>query len=206
MRLKSLKISPKIVIGLIAILLLLGLVVYQLKETIVNFWPTENALDEARRQLKKGQQRHQESLNDACRLQFRSDSFYAKKSNFWIPSRDGAPETAAQSKIEQAAQKAGLTLSSIGNPQKKTVGESKGIELFVISIETVAPIDKVTDFLAEIYNVKPNFHWQNMTIRPENLRKPENVKLNGRLSFLTITEDQVVAFLLDKAGGKTESK
>jgi len=204
MRLKSLKISPKILVGRIAILLLLGLVVYQLKDTIVNFWPTEYALDEARRQLKRDQQRHQESLNDACRLQFRSDSFYAKKPNFWIPSRDGAPETTAQSKIEQAAQKASLTLSSIGNPRQTNIGE--GVSLFEISIDTTAPIDKVTDFLAELYNTKPCFHWQNLTIRPENLRKPENVKLNGRLRFLTITNEQVVAFLTDKAGGKTESK
>ena len=202
MRLRSYKPQPKHVIAVGILLVLLALAVYELQDVIVNFWPTEGAFASARKQLKREQSTYQESLNEAARLQAWRDRFHSRAADFWLSARDGAPETQAQSKVQQAAQRAGVELTTIGNPRQTNVGE--GISLFELSVETMVPIEKLTDFLAEIYSSKPAFHWQSLTLRPEAIRKPDNVKLAGRLRVLTITDSQAVAFLVGKEAGKAD--
>jgi hypothetical protein len=121
-------------------------------------------------------------------------SFLDYAARFWIDKRDGNVETMAQRRVEDAARKAGLTLSSIGRVQPQKIAD--GIFSVEISITSQADTAQTALFIQEIYRSDPRFYWHRISLRPDNLRNPKNVILSGNLRFVEISNPDLAALIV----------
>jgi len=107
---------------------------------------------------------------------------------FWIVKRDGDPWLKIHKMIEDAAEKTGMGLSSIGkiNTSKLTEHLSSNC----ITITAKAPEEKINAFLDEIHQLTPRFYWSYLQLSPDNMPPPRDSALSGTLRFVSVDDDE----------------
>jgi hypothetical protein len=184
------------------VLFLLGLLIaafavagfLQFRDLIADLWPDQAMIASSLTKLEKDQQKLQDLLNENQKCKMDHKAFLEYASRFWIDKRDGNVETMAQRRVEDAARKAGLTLSSIGRVQPQKIAD--GIFSVEISITLQADTAEMARFVQEIYRSNPRFYWHRITLRPDNLRNPKNVILSGNLRFVAIANPDLAALIV----------
>lgn len=186
--------NPKMITAGIVVILILAVVAsFQLKKYIVNFWPDNERIEKNIDELKKVQRELQTLLNQTYILSKNRESFIKHNQDFWIAERDGDVATEPQKKIEKSARTAGLNLTNIGQIQSSKISDAAFTTS--ISISANAPMKEFSKFIVELYKIKPVFYWKNLSLRPDNIRTPVNVAMNGNLQFISITDDDIIKLL-----------
>lgn len=189
-------LSPKTLLIIVIIVVLTIVAVVQLKSEMTNLWPGRETIKLAMEQLKVKQEEYQRELNVAHDLDVDLNSLRQYGNGFWYAKRDGDVETQAQRVIEDAAGAVGLSLTSVGRVQSAKICD--GINSMEINISAKAPIGEIGAFVDRVYHVNPRLHWHRMTLRPDNLRDPKNVVLNGNLRFIAVTDGEIANMLTEK--------
>ena len=117
---------------------------------------------------------------------------YAKM--FWIPKRDGELPLKAQEMIENAAEKAGITLRETS--ETKSFRVSEYLSSNDISVKAKAPEEKIIDFINKIHELNPRFYWGNLKLSPDNLEQPKDYILSGTLRFVSIEGEKAADEML----------
>ena len=181
-----------VVIGICGAALELG----GLREELI---PGEARIQKELRDLKQAQAQLSKELALAADLKLRRDSFVAETKDFWIPQRDGKPETEIPKEINQAAKLTGLKISSLGDIRQIKAGN--GIYVMELSLTSTDSLEAVTRFMAEIYRASPKFRWQRCQIRPDGAKDSRKVNFSGSISFICVSDERMTA-LLGVEGGK----
>ncbi len=179
-------------------LLGLSLLVFEIAGLRSELWPGQEKIDKETRELKQAQTTLQKELDESASLQYRRDCFAMRSKDYWIPQRDGKPETEVHKIITQAAKTAGFRLASTGDIRQTKI--SDGIFSMEIQLSASDSMESFARFCAEIYRTNPKFYWQRCQVRPENMKDVKNVNINGNLKFLCITDEKTASFLLASTG------
>jgi hypothetical protein len=187
---------PKLFTGAFALMgLLVLLALWQVRPYLPAIWPGRAQIAAEKQALAQAHRDLQLRIDRACELIRNQESLLARSHEYWIASRDGNVELEPQKMIEDAAQKAGLQLASVGNVQSEKVGEI-GQRMY-LTVSAQASIGTIADFIGEIEARRPRFFWRNLTLRPDNIRTYGNVVFNGTLEFILILDEDTVALLTE---------
>lgn len=189
--------SPtKFIIGLIVLLIIVFVCIYQFKEYFTGIWPDKKSFNQAKKQLLGSQQTLQQALNEKHRLMERRKSFVTNRDCFWLTDRDGNSSLNIQKKINNAASSSGIQLSSMGATRTEKVTE--GISLVSLSIRSKADLKKIAAFINEVDKIKPRAYWKSLVLRPDNPRKPVYIVLSGNIQFVLIENEEALKILQEK--------
>jgi hypothetical protein len=180
------------------IVVLVGMVLYVILSMLGIHWPSEAEIIDLKSTLKRQQHKLVKVQKDAERLDVEQQALGNLTNNFWSAGKDRHIDVEMRRKIEEYAKNAGLSLQSMGNI--RTGKLAQGFNKLEITISANAPLDKVIHFLSDIRQAKPDFFWQQCSIRPDNMTNPDKVYLNGTLSVISIDKQAVEKFF--KRGSK----
>ncbi|MGE4301846.1 MAG: hypothetical protein AB7F40_09630 [Victivallaceae bacterium] len=124
------------------------------------------------------------AMSEVQKLEIPLHQLAATRQLFWLIATDGDPATEFRKRIEAATQYAGLTLKSIGAMQKTKLAD--GVECCEITIAADGKSDAVLRFLAALRDSGKYFFWKNLTLNPDNIRKPQFLMLNGTIKIVTV--------------------
>lgn len=106
--------------------------------------------------------------------------------------KNGVIETDLRSRVQEAAQKADLKLSSLGSVKISKINNT--LSYAEIDVQGMAPIEKIAAFLTQIQQVKPLLSWKRFDLRPDlrirrgfqqnQQQNQQNVYYNGTLRLL----------------------
>lgn len=113
---------------------------------------------------------------------------------FWIPKRDGELPLKAQEMIEDAAEKAGITLQEMSETKSSKISEY--LSSNDITVKAKAPEEKMIDFINKIHELSPRFYWGNLKLSPDNLEQPKDHILLGTLRFVSIEGEEAADAIL----------
>jgi len=165
-----------------------------------NVFPSEERIQSELGSLKKAQAQLQKELELSAELKLRRELFVAGAKDYWLPRRDGKPETEIPKAVNHAAKLTGLKISSLGEIRQVKVSE--GISVMELSVSANDSVETVTRFMAEMYRATPRMRWQRCQLRPETGKDAKGVSLSGSISFVCIS-DECLAGLIDS--GKPRS-
>lgn len=150
--------------------------------------PNQARLDQARNLLKRQQDDFRGKLADANRRDQRRRDFQANLRDFWLTARDGAYNTGLAKAVEAIAAPNNARLTSIGDVRAIQVGED-GPQSLEFTIAATVPLDNLPGFLAGLNAAQPRFFWQRCSLRPDQLRTPQNVLLTGTLRVILLSDE-----------------
>ncbi len=104
--------------------------------------------------------------------------------NFWNDAVSGYADVELRKKIEEASQKAGLKLNSIGTVRRTRINND--LQFLEIDMSGVETLEILTNFYEEIYKLRPKFYWKRVDLRQENLQDSERLVFNGTLRLVAI--------------------
>jgi hypothetical protein len=190
--------NKRMIAGLVLIALLACVALFQFVGDFSSLWPDENHIKKEIKSLKILQLELQEELNKAHCFDSRLKEFKSTGKDFWIPSRDGKVETEVHKRIEKVAKTNDLTLSNLGSLRNSKIVE--GISFMELNVALDAKMEDVAKFMASLQKLSPRFAWDSCSIRPDNLRNPTMVRMNGKLKFICVTSSPHSKLFI--AGGK----
>jgi hypothetical protein len=191
-----------------AVILILALVAIVVNFVPTDFfeivWPSEENLTSETNELKKLQFKLKTKLDEAAKTKHRYQNFINRGKDFWIKERDGAVETEAQKKVEQAARTAGTNLNSLGSVRGSKLKE--GIEVMEFSIGAKGSMEEISRFMAELYRTYPKFHWGRCVLKMDTGKNAEKkeVTLSGSLKFVCISEKKLIDIFINKTTERTQ--
>jgi hypothetical protein len=105
----------------------------------------------------------------------------------WHIKGDKLPSVEVQNELEKVAQRAQVSIQSLGAPRTSKLAENiSGIEL---SLHIVGSMRDVGRFLTEVEKNTPGFCWVSCSLRPDNPRTPHGVILDGRIQALALSPE-----------------
>lgn len=191
-----LKKNPKRAILMLVLAAMLLIAFFSYYDTVIKNWPRRRLIEKNIDELSSKQKELQREIDKQEILVKSRGSYISHSANFWIPVRDGDPETNAQKVVEEAAVGAGLKLTTVGrvNPSKLL----EGVNSMEISVQASGAVGEINGFIERIYKKNPRFYWSTLSISVDNVRNPLKVILNGSLRFISISDDGLVKKLTRK--------
>jgi len=104
--------------------------------------------------------------------------------DFWNDAVNGYADVELRKKIEEAAQKAGIKLNSIGTVRRTRINND--LQFLEIDMSGVDTLEILTNFYEEIYNVSPKLYWKRVDLRQENLQNSDRLIFNGTLRLIAV--------------------
>ncbi|MCF6175289.1 MAG: hypothetical protein L3J71_05950 [Victivallaceae bacterium] len=187
----------KITIAIATIVALSGITLYITLSGLGIHWPTEERISEKKFELKKQRRELRLALERATLLSNKEHTLEQVIKNFWEVKPDTHIDSNMRAKIETCAKNAGFELQSMGNIRKSKL--AKGFNKLEITISANSTMDKVVYFLNNIRQAKPEFFWQQCSIRPDNITNPDKVYLNGTLAIVSVDQAEVEKLLKQEA-------
>ena len=163
-------------------------------------WPGDGVISGARAELKASETALREARERAEQGESELRILRSQASPFWKLPRKGV-EQAVISEFEKLAQRAQIqnrkvdraTVSKLLN-----LGQIYQVDFYV---QVSASMREVTRLLKEVEHSERAFFWSQCTIRPDNLRNPNSVRLTGRVQVLVLSDD--ASAMLEEAGGRS---
>jgi Type II secretion system (T2SS), protein M subtype b len=187
----------KITIGIATIVAFSGITLYITLSGLGIHWPTEERISGKKFELKKQRRELRLALERATLLSNKEHALKQVIKNFWEVKPDTHIDSNMRAKIETCAKNAGFELQSMGNIRKSKL--AKGFNKLEITVSANSPMDKVVHFLNNIRQAKPDFFWQQCSIRPDNITNPDKVYLNGTLAIVSVDQAEVEKLLKQEA-------
>lgn len=160
-------------------------------------YPGAARLEKARTALAREQERTRQGLLSAAEQTAARERFVAELADYWIPERDGNPETLLASKIEKAAQQAGMKLTAVGEVRSSAVPQADGLSTLDVAVNATDSVEAVARFMAELAKVRPAVRWQKCSLRSDELRNARKLVLSGNLRVLAV-QNPAVSGLVEK--------
>ena len=160
-----------------------------------SLFPTREAIDAKKAELLKLQKE-----NSALKLRMKQHTTLeqgvkAVTDRAW-QEKDGMIEMDLRSRVQGAAEKAGLTLNSLGSV--KLVKVNNDLSFAEIDVQGSAPIDMIAAFLTQIQGIKPVLSWKRfdlrMDMRPRRTdmqTAEQTLSFNGTLRLLYAGKQEV---------------
>lgn len=164
----------------IAVLAIVAL--YVSAETFGFSWPTESTIEQKKNELKQQRRALKELQTRKKELDSQDQQLNDLCTKFWKVEDGKRPDTVMRGKIEQLAKQADLSLQSMSDIRKSKI--VKGFYTLEMNISSNASIEQTADFLLELKRVKPCFYWQQINMRPDNIRNATKVNLTGTLKII----------------------
>ena len=160
-----------------------------------SLFPTREAIDAKKAELLKLQKE-----NSSLKLRMKQHTALEQKVKAVTDSawqeKDGMIEMDLRSRVQNAAEKAGLTLNSLGSV--KLVKINNDLSFAEIDVQGSAPIDMIAAFLTQIQEIKPVLSWKRfdlrMDMRPRRTdmqSAEQNLSFNGTLRLLYAGKQEV---------------
>ena len=181
----------------IALVVLVGMVLYVIFNILGIHWPSETEILDLKSTLKEQQHKLAKVQAQARQLEVEQKTFDNLTNNFWHANKDRHIDVEMRRKIEKYAKNADLSLQSMGNIRTSKLAQ--GFNKLEITISANAPLDKVIHFLSDIRQAKPDFFWQQCSIRPDNMTNPDKVYLNGTLTVISIDKQAIDKFFTQES-------
>ncbi len=182
--------NPKGTILVAVVVILCGVALYLNSDFIPNIWPGESQAQKSRNQLKTTQENLRKALAKDKELSLAIANLSQDISCFCIPSRDGKPDTLLREKVEKSAVNAELKLSSLGALRTSKIDDF--MKSYEISLSTTASISKLVTFIKKLGRGTPKIYWVQYSIRPDNMRDPQNILFNGTVKMVCIESEELV--------------
>jgi hypothetical protein len=110
--------------------------------------------------------------------------YHESLGGFWNDAVNGNADVELRKKIEEAAQKAGLKLNSIGTVRRSRINND--LQFLEIDMGGVETLEILTNFYEEIYKARPQLYWKRVDLRQEHLQNSERLVFNGTLRLIAI--------------------
>lgn len=177
---------------LVAALILLGIswifLLFYFVGSLDSLFPSKTAIAAKKadlQKLKKENASLKQKMKEHTALE---KQIKALEDSSWT-GRHGVIETDLRSRVQEAAQKAGLNLTSLGSVKIAKINNT--LSYAEIDVQGSAPIETVAAFLTQIQKVKPALAWKRFDLRPDNRFRrgfqqtpQQNVYFNGTLRLL----------------------
>ena len=163
---------------------------------ISTIWPTSAIINVKKEELVKLQQELQVALNELNKLQLDEESFINRNADFWIAERDGNAKINIQKRIHGAAARHGVSLSSVGAVRTDKITD--GIFMMITSIRGEGSLKGIIDFIGELQSVQPRFYWQQILLRPVNVKEESKIMITGGIQVIAIEDERMTRLLIDK--------
>ena len=135
-----------------------------------SLFPTRAAIDVKKAELLK-LQKENSSLKAKMKQHTALEQKFKSLVNSSWQEKDGVVEMDLRSRVQTAAQKAGLNLNSLGSV--KLVKINNELSFAEIDIQGSAPIEIIAAFLTQIQGIKPALTWKRFDLRA-NMRPRRN--------------------------------
>ena len=163
---------------------------------VSEIWPTSAKIAAQKEELVRLQHELQADLNELNKLQLDEESFINHNADFWITERDGNAKVNIQKRINGAAARHKVSLSSVGAVRADKITD--GIFMMTTTIRGEGSLKGIIDFLGELQSVQPRFYWQSILLRPQNVNEPSNIMITGGIQVIAIEDERMTRLLIDK--------
>ena len=187
-----------VMFSIIFILLVIVAVVILLLNAppLSEIWPTSTTIQAKKEQLVELQKELQKELNELDKMQLDEASFLNHNADFWIDERDGNAKINIQKRINGAAARHQVALSSVGAIRSDKIID--GVYMMTTSIRGEGSLKNVIEFLGELQGVQPRFYWQSIGLLPRQTKDGNTVLLTGGLQVIAIEDEKIIRLLIDK--------
>lgn len=153
-----------------------------------SLFPSQSAIEAKKEALKK-LRKENASLKLKMKQQKELEQRYKVFTEASWQGKDGFIETDLRSRVQEAAQKAGLTLNSLGSV--KIIKINNDLSFAEIDLQATTSIEVIAAFLSQIKTIKPELCWKRFDVRM-NMRfqrnaqqtDNQNLTLNGTLRVI----------------------
>ena len=111
-------------------------------------------------------------------------TYNANLGTFWNDTVNGYADVELRKKIEEAAQKAGLQLNSIGTVRRTRINND--LQFLEIDMSGVNTLEILTNFYEQIYLATPKLYWKRVDLRQESLQNSDQLFFNGTLRLIAV--------------------
>jgi len=127
------------------------------------------------------------------KINLRQKTLASKENDFWYPAKDGVMNIVIQNKIQGFATQSGVTLNTFGTIQ--TMNVSDGVNTAQFDIAGSGSMQAICSFINMINEMKPKMYWGMCSLRPENFNDPSQLYISANLTFLSVTDKELLKFL-----------
>ena len=159
-------------------------------------WPTAATIQAKKERLIELQKELQKDLNELDKMQLDEASFLDHNADFWIDERDGNAKINVQKRINGAAARHQVALSSVGALRSDKIID--GVYMMTTSIRGEGSLKSVMEFIGELQGVQPRFYWQSIGLLPRSTKDGDKVLLTGAVQVIAIEDEKIIRLLIDK--------
>ena len=146
-----------------------------------SLFPGTNAIEAKKEELKK-LQKENSSLKLKMKQQKEQEQRYKQFVKSSWQTKDGFIETDLRARVQEAAQKAGLNLNSLGSV--KLVKINNDLSFAEIDLQAAADIETIAKFLTQIKEIRPELSWKRFDLRLNmRMRRNDQQTVNQNLTF-----------------------
>ncbi len=180
-------VRGKVVFCVVGLIFSLIMLTFTLDFSFSSLIPSEAALTQLRRDLKKAEAawETQEAAGreyDDARKRYQSVVDAA-----WLESRDGSPDVELPKRINAAAMELQLELQNVSAVRRSRLNDQ--LSLLQLDINTYATVPTLTMFLTKLRGLTPPVSWEQISIRPEMVQNSDQVFFSGTLRAIGRSED-----------------
>lgn len=157
---------------------------WQLGGNISSLIPSGSRLENLRTERRKATAELNELEKKMRDAEAEAKTYNANLGTFWNDTVNGYADVELRKKIEEAAQKAGLQLNSIGTVRRTRINND--LQFLEIDMSGVNTLEILTNFYEQIYLATPKLYWKRVDLRQENLQNSDQLFFNGTLRLIAI--------------------
>ncbi len=157
---------------------------WQLGGNISSLIPSGSRLENLRTERRKATAELNELEKKMRNAEAEAKTYNANLGTFWNDTVNGYADVELRKKIEEAAQKAGLQLNSIGTVRRTRINND--LQFLEIDMSGVNTLEILTNFYEQIYLATPKLYWKRVDLRQENLQNSDQLFFNGTLRLIAI--------------------
>ncbi len=149
---------------------------------LAGLFPSETTLDNARRECKQAEADLALAEQRLANFTDVEARFRKLRESSWVESRDGAPDVELRKRIEGAARKAGLDLTSIGAVRRSRINND--LSFLELEVNAASTLELLSAFWLELSGVTPRLSWKRVDLRPELAQNSDRIFFSGTLRLI----------------------
>ena len=158
---------------------------------LAGLFPSRATLEKAREECEEAEKERAEAETKWKEFTRVEEEFRKLRDSGWIESRDGTPDVELRKKIEGAARKAGLDLTSIGAIRRSRINND--LSFLELDVNATSTLQLLTAFWVELADVTPQPRWKRVDLRPELSQNSDRIFFNGTLRLIGRESDDGTA-------------
>lgn len=169
----------------VALLLGVGALANALSGSLEN-WPLPANIRQEERQVKQLCKELARLQQDELARRRDIEQLRQQAKVLWVKSSK-LPSMEVQTELESVARRAKVVIQNIGAPRNNKLSDN--ISSVELSLRLGGSMRDMSRFLAELEKNDPPFFWASCNLRPDNLREPKALTLDGRVQLLILSPD-----------------